>query len=97
MFNFSANHLIWISSVDYDRARVSIFKDSDTNRCYKVYDYQKWFEFSKDKFYCISGKLNSADKLYLILERAKEENVYAVFKEHTPNNLKGPNQAALGT
>ena len=97
MFNFTANHLIWINSVDYDKARVSLFKDADTNRSYKVYDYQKWFEFSKNKLYCLSGKLNSADKLYLILERAKEDKQYGFVKDQNRNSLKVPNQGVLGT
>lgn len=97
MFNFSANHLIWLDAKEYDRARVSIFKDKDTNRCYKIYDYQKKFEFCADKVYCISGKLNSADKLYLILESAKEDIRYSNFKEQSSAKFKVPDQAFLGT
>ena len=73
MFNFSANHLTLISTTEYDKAFVTILKDEDTKRCYKVYDYAKAFIFQPDKIYCISGKINSADKLYLILESARED------------------------
>lgn len=74
MFNFSSNHLKLISSRDYhEKARINVFMDVDTKRCYKVYDYKKSYFFELDKVYCISGKINSADQLYLILESAKED------------------------
>ena len=80
MFNFSANHLTFISSTEYDKALVTILKDEDTKRCYKVYDYSKTFSFQLDKTYCISGKVNSADKLYLILENVKEDRNHSFVK-----------------
>ena len=80
MFNFSANHLIFVSSKDFEKARVSIFKDEDTNRCYRVYDYKKAFSFEPVKKYSISGKINSVDKMYLILENAKEDIHYLNVK-----------------
>jgi hypothetical protein len=82
MFNFSANHMIFVSSNDFEKARVSIFKDADTNRCYKVYDYKKAFSFDPDKKYSISGKINSVDIMYLILESAKEDIRYSNIKVH---------------
>jgi hypothetical protein len=80
MFNFSANHLTLISFKDFEKARVSILKDSDTNRCYKVYDYRKAFSFEPGRQYSISGKINSVDKMYLILENAKEDVRYSNVK-----------------
>ena len=46
-------------------------KDIDTNRSYKIYDYSKNMTFETGKKYCVSGKVNSADKLYLIAESYK--------------------------
>lgn len=80
MFNFSANHLTLVSSTEYDRAFVTVLRDEDTKRCYKVYDYSKAFSFQPDKIYCVSGKINSADKLYLILENVKEDKKYSLVK-----------------
>ena len=80
MFNFSANHLTLVSSAEYDRAIVTILKDEDTKRCYKVYDYSKTFLFQPDKTYSISGKINAADKLYLILENVKEDKKHSLVK-----------------
>lgn len=97
MFNFSANHLIWLGSKEYDRARVSFLKDADTKRCYQIYDYQKRYEFCAGKVYCVSGKVNSADKLYLILESVKEDKRYSDFKEQALIGFKAPNQIFPGT
>jgi hypothetical protein len=82
MFNFSANRLKVINSKEFEKARVSILLDEDTNRCYKVYDYQKAFSFEATKHYCISGKINSVDKMYLILESVKEDKHYLNVKVH---------------
>lgn len=73
MFNFSANHITVVSSLEYQRCKVYIIKDLDTNRSYKVYDYSKSTNLSPGNVYCISGKVNSADKLYLILEYCKPD------------------------
>jgi len=71
LFNFSANHIMIVSSLNYPKCIVYIVKDLDTNRCYKVYDYSKSDDMIPGCVYCISGKVNTADKLYLILEHHK--------------------------
>ena len=48
-------------------------KDLDTNRVYLLYDFRKKHVFKRDKIYCVFGKVNSADKLYLVLENSKED------------------------
>jgi len=74
MFNFSANNLYLLNTIEYDKANVFIFKDHYTNRTYKLYDYSKSFQFNHDIPYCIAGKINSANnQLYLIIETAKED------------------------
>jgi len=73
MFNFSANNLIFISEKQYDKCNVLIFKDRTTNRCYKIYDFLKTASFESRKPYCIFGKINSSDKLYLVLDGIKED------------------------
>lgn len=73
MFNFSANNLILVSKSQHEKCNIFILKDRDTKRCYKVYDFLKAAIFETNKLYCISGKVNSADKLYLILDGVKED------------------------
>jgi len=48
-------------------------KDRSTNRYYKIYDFMKSAILEPSKLYCISGKVNSADKIYLVLEMIKED------------------------
>lgn len=73
MFNFSANNLVLISQKHYDKSHVFVLKDRTTNRCYKIYDFSKTASFDPSKIYCISGKVNSSDKLYLVLDGLKED------------------------
>lgn len=73
MFNFSANNLILLTNNSTPKYNLFILKDRDTNRCYKVYDFFKKASFEENKPYCISGKVNSADKIYLVLEFLKED------------------------
>lgn len=57
-----------------------VVKDLNTCRCYKIYDYSKSSDMIPGNVYCISGKVNAADKLYLILEH------YKVDKNFLQNN-----------
>ena len=78
MFNFSANNLIFESKVQHEKCNVIIMKDRNTNRLYRIYDFTKSASFESFKPYCISGKVNSADKIYLVLETVKEDKKNAV-------------------
>lgn len=73
MFNFSANHLQWLSTHRYSRCNVHILQDQDTKRCYKVHDFVKKWQFEGSRQYAVSGKVNSTDKIYLVLETVKEK------------------------
>jgi hypothetical protein len=46
-------------------------KDIDTRRCYRIYEFKKCLVFEKGLLYCVSGKVNSADKIYLVAEKMK--------------------------
>ena len=76
MFNFSANRIEILAIKIYERCTVYSIKDLDTCRCYKAYDYSNSLDMQPGKIYCISGKVNSADKLYLVLEHSKEDRRY---------------------
>lgn len=76
MFNFNANHIIVINTLDYQKCTLYAVKDLDTKRCYKVYDYSKSSNMIPGGVYCISGKVNAADKLYLILEHHKTDKSF---------------------
>jgi hypothetical protein len=73
MFNFSANHLILFSRTEYRSYVVFVMKDDSTRRVYRLYDFTKSHVITPDKCYCVSGKVNSADKLYLVLESVRPD------------------------
>ena len=71
MFNFSSNNLAWISTKEHERYHVHLMMDTDTKRYYWVYDFKKEMKFEEGQNYCVSGKVNSAEKLYLVAEDMK--------------------------
>ena len=68
MFNFSANHLVLLSRTECERCVVFVMKDDSTRRVYRLYDFTKSRMITPGHYYCVSGKVNSADKLYLVIE-----------------------------
>ena len=71
MFNFSANHLFLLSRTEYQKCAVFLLRDLDTQRVYRLYDFSKAQLIRPNVAYCIAGKVNSADKLYLVLESVR--------------------------
>ena len=73
MFNFSANHLFLLSRKEYRSCAVLLLLDRDTQRVYRLHDFTKAHAMEPDSYYCVSGKVNSADKLYLVIESVKPD------------------------
>lgn len=71
MFNFSANHLSLLSRTECQKCTVFLMKDHHSQRVYRLYDFSKSQTITPDQFYCVSGYVNSADKLYLVITSAK--------------------------
>lgn len=71
MFNFSANHLCLISRMEYPACAVFLLLDRDTERVYRLFDFTKRLRLLPDKAYCVAGKVNSANTLYLVIESVK--------------------------
>jgi len=62
---------MWISTKVHERYFVHLMMDSDTRRYYWIYDFKKKMKFEDGLNYCVSGKVNSAEKLYLVAENMK--------------------------
>src|ERR1700683_4836552 len=77
MFNFSANHLILLSRTECRRCVVFVMKDDSTRRVYRLYDFTKSRIITSGQYYGVSGRVNSADKLYLVIESVKPDNKHA--------------------
>jgi hypothetical protein len=71
MFNFSANHLLLISRTEYPSHAVLLMQDHDTRRVYRLYDFSKAQLIRPGVAYCVAGKVNSADKLYLVIDSVR--------------------------
>jgi hypothetical protein len=71
MFNFSANHLLLLSRTEYPTCVVLLMKDDSTRRVYRLHDFTKSQRPAPGHYYCVSGKVNSADKLYLVIDSIK--------------------------
>ena len=71
MFNFSANHLFLLTRTEYPKYAVFLLQDRDTQRVYRLYDFTKAQLIQPNVAYCVAGKVNSADKLYLMIESVR--------------------------
>lgn len=85
MFNFSANHLLLLSRTEYRSCAVLVMRDDSTHRVYRLHDFTKSHYFTPGQYYCVSGKVNSADKLYLVVESVKPDT-----KHKTVSNAPVP-------
>jgi hypothetical protein len=73
MFNFSANHLFLLSRTDRPACAVFWMQDRDTQRVYRLYDFTKALLIRPGVAYCVAGKVNSADRLYLVIESVRPD------------------------
>ena len=89
MFNFSANNLSLLSRTECKSCAVFVVKDLHTRRVYRLYDFTKAQSITPDHLWCVSGKVNSADKLYLVIESVKADTRNSVC----PNKPADPDRA----
>jgi hypothetical protein len=77
MFNFSANHLFLVSRTERPACAVFLMQDRDTQRLYRLYDFTKARLIRPGQAYCVAGKVNSADRLYLVIESVRPDTKHA--------------------
>jgi hypothetical protein len=87
MFNFSANHLLLLSRTEY---RSCVMKDDSTRRVYRLHDFSKTQIITPNQYWCVFGKVNSADKFYLVIESVKPD------AKHTRSTDPAPADGAGG-
>jgi hypothetical protein len=78
MFNFSANHLLLLSRTVYRSCAVLVMRDDSTRRVYRLHDFSKSQLLTPGQYYCVFGKVNSADKIYLVVESIKPDTKHPV-------------------
>lgn len=91
MFNFSANHLLLLSRTEHRSCAVFLMRDDSTHRVYRLYDFTKAHQITTGQYYCVSGKVNSADRLYLVMESVKIDT-----KHPRPSIVPAPPDGAGG-
>ena len=90
MFNFSANHLFLLSRTERPACTVFLMQDRDTQRVYRLYDFSKAQLIRPGQAYCVAGKVNSADKLYLVIESVRPDAKHAQSSNaHVPADGAG--------
>jgi len=77
MFNFSANHLFLLSRTEYRSCAVFLLQDCDTQRVYRLYDFTKAQLMWPNVAYCVAGKVNSADQLFLVIDSVRPDTKHA--------------------
>ena len=77
MFNLSANHLFLLSRKEYRSGAVLLLLDRDTQRVYRLHDFTKAHHLVPGQAYCVAGKVNSADKFYLVIESVRPDTKHA--------------------
>ena len=95
MFNFSANHLFFLSRTEFRSCAVFLFEDHDTQRVYRLYDFTKTQLIQPDVAYCVAGKVNSADKLYLVIESVRLDTKHSLAST-VPVAADGAGGSAIG-
>ena len=95
MFNFSANHLLLLSRTEYPSYAVFLLRDLDTERVYRLYDFTKAQLIRPGVAYCVSGKVNSADKLYLVIESVRPDTKH-LRSSTVPIPADGAGGSAMG-
>lgn len=76
MFNFSANHLILLHRYQGRNGRYSVLvmRDDSTRRVYRLHDFSNaGRDVQNGHYYCVAGKVNSADRLYLVVDSIKPD------------------------
>ncbi len=52
-------------------------QDRDAQRVYRLYDLTKAQLITPNQAHCVAGKVNSADKLYLVIESVRPDTKHA--------------------
>jgi hypothetical protein len=89
MFNFSANHLLLLSRTVYRSCAVLVMRDDSTRRVYRLHDFSKSHLLTPGQYYCVFGKVNSADRLYLVVESVKPDTKHLVETVAGPDGAGG--------
>jgi hypothetical protein len=72
--------------------RCCLLLDRDTQRVYRLHDFTKAHHLVPGQAYCVAGKVNSADKFYLVIESVRPDT-----KHSRHSNAHAPVDGAGGS
>ena len=65
--------MLTLTQTEYPSCAVFLLQDLDTQRVYRLHDFTKAQLIRPGVAYCVAGKVNSADKLYLVIESVRPD------------------------
>jgi hypothetical protein len=66
-----------LSRKEYRSCAVFLLLDRDTQRVYRLHDLSKAYRLVPGQAYGVAGKVNCADKLYLVIESVRLDTKHA--------------------
>ena len=81
--------LVEFSRTEYRACAVFLMQDRDTQRVYRLYDFTKAQLIPPDMAHCIAGKVNSAVRLFLVIESVRPDAKHARCS-NAPTHADGP-------
>jgi len=69
--------MLQLSRTEYRCCAVFLMQDHSTRRVCRLHDFTKSLAIERNTLYCVAGKVNSADKLYLVIESVKRDSKHA--------------------
>lgn len=80
--------MLTLAMKEYPSCAVFLLRGLDTKRVYWLHDFTKTQLIRPNVAYCVAGKVNSADKLYLVIESVRPDTKY-VRSSTVPANGAG--------
>ena len=80
--------MLTLALKEYPSCTVFLLRGLDTKRVYRLYDFSKTQLIRPNVAYCVAGKVNSADKLYLVIESVRPDTKH-VRSSTVPANGAG--------
>jgi hypothetical protein len=79
---------------EYPSYAVFLLQDRDTQPVYRLYAFTKAQLIRPGVAYCVAGKVNSADKLYVVIESVRLDTKHARYFT-VPALVDGAGESAL--
>jgi hypothetical protein len=69
--------LVEFSRTEYRMCAAFLMPDRDTQRVYRLYDFNRAQLIPPDRAYCRAGRVNSSDEFYLVIESVRPDARHA--------------------